>query len=100
MRLCSTSFVFDIDINVLAGRPSTVGSRAPRGLWSPAGQAGLVFPALIMLVAGQSPAEASEFNTGSTQSGQTRALPLSSSTCSARTSPSSILRHPPPVTRP
>ena len=54
-----------IDINVPAG-PSTVGSRAPRGLWSPAGQAGLVFPALIMLVAGQSPAEASEFNTGST----------------------------------
>ena len=31
--------------------------------------------------------------------GQTRALPLSSSTCSARTSPSTILRHRPPVTR-
>jgi hypothetical protein len=32
--------------------------------------------------------------------GQTRALPLSSRTCSARTSPSTILRHRPPVTRP
>ena len=31
--------------------------------------------------------------------GQTRALPLSSTTCSARTSPSTILRHCPPVTR-
>ena len=31
--------------------------------------------------------------------GQTRVLPLSSSTCSARTSPSTILRHRPPVTR-
>jgi hypothetical protein len=31
--------------------------------------------------------------------GQTRALPLSSTTCSARTSPSTILRHRPPVTR-
>ena len=31
--------------------------------------------------------------------GQTRALPLSSSTCSARTSPSTILHHRPPVTR-
>jgi len=29
--------------------------------------------------------------------GQTRALPLSSTTCSARTSPSTILRHRPPV---
>ena len=32
--------------------------------------------------------------------GQTRALPLSSTTCSARTAPSTILRHRPPVTRP
>jgi hypothetical protein len=32
--------------------------------------------------------------------GQTRALPLSSTTCSARTPPSTILRHRPPVTRP
>ena len=32
--------------------------------------------------------------------GQTRALPLSSSTCSARTSPSTILRHRPPVRSP
>ena len=31
--------------------------------------------------------------------GQTRALPLSSTTCSARTSPSTILRHRPRVTR-
>jgi hypothetical protein len=31
--------------------------------------------------------------------GQTRALPLSSTTCSARASPSTILRHRPPVTR-
>jgi len=31
--------------------------------------------------------------------GQTRALPLSSTTCSARTSPSTILPHRPPVTR-
>ena len=31
--------------------------------------------------------------------GQTRTLPLSSTKCSARTSPSTILRHRPPVTR-
>ena len=31
--------------------------------------------------------------------GQTRVLPLSSTTCPARTSPSTILRHRPPVTR-